>query len=203
VVLLFGCLVACNKPGNHQSVKTKLKHKKHSYLFFLKAKKDHIDSLAIDTNKLIILVKLPNSDRLQLVKNGKFPDEVETTYNLLKDDGGNIVYILESPVSESGDWDIVYESYFNQAGQLFSFERTAGFFNEECTEGSVKPDEPVHEKLIKYFDTHSRLIDSTYSLLDNDKRPLNKSKCISNYDFPYKIIFNLKAYLKVNKIKSD
>ena len=170
------------------------------YIRTLKSNKKHVDSLATDTGRLIVLIKVPHSDSLQIVKNGKFPDEVETTYNLLKDSQGNIVYIMESPTSESGDWDIEYESYFDRYGKLFGFERTAGFFNEECTDGSVKPGEPVHEKLVKYFDTYSKLIDSTYSLFDNNKKRLNKSKCISNYDFPYKIIFDLTDYLKANKI---
>lgn len=84
---------------------------------------------------------------------------------------------------------------------LFAFERTAGFFNEACTVGSAKPDEPVYKKLIKYFDSCSNVIDSAYLLTDNDKRPLNKSKCVSDYNFPYHIIFSLKSYLKANNIK--
>jgi hypothetical protein len=203
-ILLLTLFFACSGPQKHQVVNSgRLNQKVHNkiiYLTALKAYKKHINSLSLDSNNGIVLVKVPNNKNLQVVKNGKFPDEVETTYNLLKDSKGNIIYIMESPTSESGDWDIEYESYFDKEGRLFAFERTAGFFNEECTDGSIKPDEPVHEKLVKYFNTHSKLIDSTYSLLDNNKKPLDKSKCISNYDFPYKIIFNLKDYLKANEI---
>jgi hypothetical protein len=203
-ILLLTLFFACNGPQKHQVANSnRLNQKAHDkiiHLITLKANKKYIDSLLLDTNNIIVLVKVPNNKNLQVVKNGKFPDEVETTYNLLKNSKGEIIYIMESPTSESGDWDIEYESYFDQHGKLFAFERTAGFFNEECTDGSVKPDEPVHEKLVKYFNTHLKLIDSTYSLLDNNKKPLDKSKCISNYNFPYKIIFNLKDYLKANEI---
>ena len=202
VLLLIALFVACREPGTHHKAPAKQVKANNAYLSALKRNKDDIDRIKMDSNKLTVLVKVPGSDSLQWVKNGKFPDEVETTYNLLKDKTGNIVYILESPTSESGDWDIDYKSYFDSKGHLFAFERSAGFFNEECTDGSANPAEPVHEKLIKFFDTRSKPIDSVYTLVDQDKKPLNKSKCVSNYDFPYRIIFNLKSYLKANKIKN-
>jgi len=203
VLLLAPLLVLCHKPPNHQTSKLKPNSKKNVQLASLKANKRHIDSLLMDTDRIIVLVKVPGSNDLQIIKNGKFPDEVETTYNLFSDRTGHIVYILESPTSESGDWDIVYESYFNGEGNLFCFERTAGFFNVECSDGSAKPEEPVHEKLIKYFNTRSKPIDSVYTLVDHDNKPLNKSKCVSPYNYPYNIIFSVNNYLNMKKITKN
>jgi len=144
-----------------------------------------------------VLVKLANNNQLQIIKKGLFPDSVETTYNILKDNLGRIIYIMESPYSESGDWNIEYKNYFDTNGQLFSFERIAGFFNSECT---TDTDDPAHEKLVEYFDRNEKLVDSVYTLMDNNKNPLKRSSCTFNYDFPYKIIHRLKDYLKANKI---
>lgn len=153
-----------------------------------------IDSLAKDTNSLIVYAKVPNSLKLVVVKNGKFPDAVETSYNLLKDEDGKVIYIFESPYSESGDWDIAYRSYFNKDGQLFAFERKAGFFNSECTDGAA------HETLIKYYTKDFSVADSIYSLTDDNKKPLEKSKCIFNYNYPYKVYPTVNTYLKANAI---
>jgi hypothetical protein len=193
-LLLF--FAECNRPMPKITLSNKkLVHR--SYIDLLKIKKAHIDSLRSDKEKLIVLVKLPNSDRLRIVKKGMFPDSVETTYNIFQDNAGHIVYIMESPYSESGDWDILYSSYFDTDGQLFSFQRIAVFFNSDCTS---EVDDAAHEKLVKYFNRRRKLMDSTYTLMDIEKKPLKKSLCTFNYDFPYKIIFRLKDYLKTNKI---
>lgn len=190
--------VSCNRnPNRQQLLSNKQKANKHaiSNITVLKSNKIHIDKLSSDTDRVIVLVKVLGSHLLKIVKQGKFPEEVETTYNLLKDAEGNIVFILESPTSESGDWDIVYTNYFDKKGRLFCFERAAGFFNSECT------DEAVHETLTKYYNSKFQVIDSAYTLLDSHKRPLKKSACVFNYDYPYKVIASLTEYLKINNIK--
>jgi len=139
---------------------------------------------------LEVYAKVPNNKKLILVENGEFPEVVETSYNILKDKDGKVIYIFESPFSESGDWDIACRSYFNKEGQLFAYERKAGFFNSECT------DDDAHETLIKYYNKDFSVTDSIYSLIDNNKKPLDKSKCIFNYDYPCKVYPTINSYLK-------
>ena len=196
LIILLIVFSACNQP-QHTNKQTNIRPRRLSLIERLKEKKAHIDSLTLDTGKLIVLVKLSGNTHLQEVKKGMFPDSVETTYNILKDNLGHIIYIMESPYSESGDWDIEYSSYFDIDGRIFSFERVAGFFNSECTGES---DDAAHESLTKFFNKQSRLVDSTYTLTGNDGKSLKKSSCTFNYDFPYKIIYRLKNYLKANKI---
>lgn len=78
-----------------------------------KKQKDFIDSLSLNTSSLIVLAKIPNTSKLTLVKNGEFPEEVEVSYNLLKDKDGRVIYMFEAPFSESGDWDIAYRPEFD------------------------------------------------------------------------------------------
>jgi hypothetical protein len=140
-------------------------------------------------------VKVPDSDKLVEVVHNKFPNEVETTYNFLKDNEGHIIFAGESPTSESGDWDIAYKSYFDKKGKLFAFERTAGFFNSGCTTN----DDAAHEDLIKLYND-KKLASSTYTLTDSKKRPLVKSKCVFNYNYPYTLLFDWESFKKANKI---
>ncbi|TWJ04428.1 hypothetical protein JN11_00137 [Mucilaginibacter frigoritolerans] len=188
IIFIISTITAC-KSQNSQQSKSILKEE-------IKAKKG-IDKLANDSNAVIVLIKKPGSDSLQLIKDGKFPDDVEVTYNLVKDKNGNIVLISESPTSESGDWDIQYLNYFNKSGKLFAFERMAGFFNSECT---IDADDAAHEDLVKYYDTDFNVISSKYTLTDSKHRKLKKSKCQFNYDYPYIIAKDLKTYLKTNHI---
>lgn len=191
VVILSGCTSNASKQTSvmddkwETELSTELDPKRHKKL---------IDSLANNTNSLIVYAKVPNSKNLVAIKNGKFPDAVETSYNLLKNKDGKVIYIFESPFSESGDWDIAYRSYFNQDGQLFAFERKAGFFNSECT------DDAAHETLIKYYNKDFSVTDSTYTLTDDNKKPLVKSKCVFNYDYPYKVYPTANSYLKASAI---
>jgi hypothetical protein len=162
----------------------------------LKQEKKRIDKLAADTSKLIVLAKIPGKDTPVKVVNDKYPDEVETTYNLLMDDNGNIIYTVEIPFSDSGDWDISYKSYFDKNGRLFAFEREAGFFNSQCTKNDVGA---AHEKLTRYYNG-SQPVDSIYQLVGDDKKPLIKSKCTFYYNFPYKVITNINLFLYQKRI---
>jgi len=188
IILIINTIAAC-KSQNHPQYKAILKEE-------IKAKRS-IDKLANDSNVVITLVKKPDSYNLVLVKDGKFPDDVEVTYNLIKDKNGNIVLISESPTSESGDWDIEYLNYFDKSGKLFAFERIAGFFNSECT---IDADDAAHEDLIKYYDKDFNVISSKYTLTDSKHRKLKKSKCQFNYDYHYTITKDLTTYLKTNHI---
>ncbi|WP_295651876.1 hypothetical protein [uncultured Mucilaginibacter sp.] len=199
IFFMISASVGCSqKSGKNKRAESLKSQEQVPTIQQLKKQKGKIDKLiAAEQDKLIVLVKLPNSDKLMLIKNDKFPDEVETTYNFLKDKEGRIILAGEIPFSGSGDWDITYKSYFDKNGKLFAFERIAGFFNSECTK---EDGDAAHEDLIKYYTSSGQLIDSTYTLTDSKKRPLVKSKCVFNYDYPYTIIFDRDTYKKANKI---
>jgi len=161
-----------------------------------KKDKRYIDNLLKDKSNVVVLAKIIGKDKLVKIINSKFPDEVETTFNLLIDNNSKKICALEVPFSESGDWFILYKSYFDDKGKLFAFERQANFFNSGCTKDES---DAAHETLVKYY-SNGKLIDSTYTLTDSKKRPLVKSKCVFNYDYPYTIIFDWDTYKKANKI---
>ena len=49
-----------------------------------------------DKNKLIILVKVKGQTDLRKVINQNWPDDIETTYNIFKNQRGQIIYLGES-----------------------------------------------------------------------------------------------------------
>jgi hypothetical protein len=163
----------------------------------LKKKKLDIDQyIPKHPKELILLAKVPKKKELVRVKNQHWPEDVEYSYNVLKDETGKIIFITQSPFSESGDWDITYSYYFNASGEIFCFERFTGFFNSGCT------DDAAHETIAKYYDTKFKIVSQSYKLTDSKNKPLKKSKCVFNYDFKdYKIYKTVNDCLKSFNIK--
>ena len=96
----------------------------------LKNKKAAIDKYAkANPKQLLVFVKVTGKKNLIRVYNQKWPDAVEYTCNILKDKGGKIIYIYKAPFSESGDWDISYEHYFDDEGNVFAFYKDESIFD--------------------------------------------------------------------------
>jgi hypothetical protein len=155
----------------------------------LKGQKMNIDNLESQNKlKLEVFVKEPNKETLTLVINENWPEIIETTYNVWKNENENIVKIGEFPFSESGDWEIEYEHYFDKKGRTFVFERNTSFFNSICAEGIA------YEKITEFYNLDFNRIDRNYSLIDKNKTELKKENCEMNYDFPFEVYNNLKNY---------
>tara|TARA_R110001583_G_scaffold195067_1_gene368914 strand:+ start:68 stop:688 length:621 start_codon:yes stop_codon:yes gene_type:complete len=178
----------------HLIFKTSIQQDSLKQLEKIKTELDTLFKHNIDN--LIILAKISNQDNLVLVKNGEFPENTETTFNILKNKAGQIVSISEIPTSESGDWYIVYSYYFDNNGKTFAFERQTNFFNSLCTNGVA------YETKTDFYDKNFNLLKSFYKLTNDKNENLRKEDCIFYYDFKYKIIPNLKEYLELKKINN-
>ena len=157
---------------------------------------------AIDTlfnnqlDKLIVLAKIQGKDEPVLVKNRNFPDNVELTFNILKDSLGQIILISIFPFSESEDWFISFKHYFDKKGKTFAFERQTNFFNSICTEGVA------YETKTEFYNSDFQLIGEGYKLIDKQGEKLNKDSCIFNYYYGYKVLPTIDKLLKTNKLKN-
>lgn len=198
LVFLVGLLgISCsnqNTPISANSglaVESTKKSESADVLETLKVKKALTDTL-VATNILTveILVKEPGNKKLVVVVNENFPEEVEVTYNILRNADGKILLVGEYPYSESGDWDIGYEHYFDESGLTFSFQKRTNFFNSFCTDGVA------YENVVEYYDSSFNRLHQAYSLIDENKQTLKKEECEFPYDYPYEVSNSLKEYLK-------
>lgn len=153
----------------------------------LKEQKLKTDRLISDSS-LQVLVKVSGSKELIKVENKRYPRDIETTYNLLKDKKGRIIYLAELPFSKTSEWFIAYKSYFDSTGHLFAFQKINNFLNNGCTHGAAM------ETLIKYYGPDFKVADSVYTLTDTYKKPLEKGACKFPYNFPYTIFKTLDEY---------
>lgn len=164
----------------------------------LQKKKDTIDEyLAAHPKQVITLVKVPGKTRLVRIFGKKWPDEIEDTYNILKDASGKIMLIDERPESESGDWDIEYRHYFDSEGRTFAFCRQESTFDDDGN------DTIIRERLVNLYDFNFKKIDAIKGIFDQDYKPLRSKKKNFNFrDFPYHIYKDVKSCLKGLQIPS-
>ena len=100
--------------------------------------KRRLDSLLQSKKKnILVYVKVKDTQAPRKVINEQWPGDIESTYNILKNDMGQVVYFAEFPISESGDWTLELKHYFNKDGKTIVFEKRISFFNEDCAEGAI------------------------------------------------------------------
>lgn len=164
----------------------------------LKYQKIIIDTfLNHSKDKLVVLAKLVDKDELIQIKNGNFPDNVETTFNILKDSLGELITASEFPFSESGDWNIILTHYFDKDGKTFAFERQTNFFNSICTDGIA------YETRTEFYNSDFQVIEKMYRLVDEKNKTLQKDSCQFPYDYEYKVSADIDKYLQTNRIKNS
>jgi len=163
-------------------------------LDILKRKKIEIDSFVSQNPKnLTILVKRIDRSDLFQIANEIFPEDVETTFNIVKDKTGHIIYACEIPNSESGDWFVALNHYFDKNGKTFAFEKQTNEFNSGC-------EEITYETKTEYYNNDFKSIGSEYKLVDKKKKELRKKDC-DLMEYKYKVVSNNDNYLKTKSIK--
>jgi len=194
IFMFVGVLLSCSSNTN----KTSSNSVSNRDINNLKNEKELIEKLFnAKIENVEILVKLKETGEIVNVNDSDFSEPAESTFNILRDNSDNIVLILELPVSESGDWSIIYANYFDKNGKIFAFERKTNFFNSHCTDGVA------YETITKFYNNNFVVVDSTYKLVDQNDNLLNRDSCQFPYDYDYKIAKTVYKYLNDKKIKNS
>jgi hypothetical protein len=140
---------------------------------------------------------VPGKKSLIRVYNEKWPDEIEYTYNIVKDKGGKIIYILQTPFSESGDWDISYKHYFDEDGHVFAFYRVESIFDDNVKGGVIR------NTVLKYYNKDFKIVKQNNRLEDTKGALVKANKNNFNFrDYNYTIYKNLAECLKGYNVKA-
>ena len=148
-------------------------------------------------DKPLVYAKPVGAEESKQITDGKLPENVEITFNVLKDSSGKIITVAEFPFSESNDWKVILTHYFDKDGKTFIFERQTNFFNSICTDGIA------YETRTDFYDGEFRLIDKKYRLVDEKNRALPKDSCRFPYNKNYKVSADIDQYLLTNGIKNS
>jgi hypothetical protein len=148
-----------------------------------------------DKASLIVLVKLSGQTDLQQVINEDWPENIETTYNVLKNKAGQIIYVGEFPTSESGDWTLGLKHYFSDSGDLIAFEKRFAYFNDNCGDGMVV------EKQIDLYDNEFNILNTIKTLTDGKDKTLTDKNCGQGFDSDIKVSPTVKELVDLKKIR--
>lgn len=190
-VLLMGSVVV--KAQTTNAVKKSIVD---SVVNTLKNKKAATDKYLDKHGKALLLYsKLPKKKTPVKVLNDKWPDDGGDSYNVLKDTTGKIIMIAEMPFSESGDWFITYQHYFDANGNTYAFRRQANTFDDSVKDGVI------YETSVKYYDVNFKPVAKTYTLQDKKGRPIKNNGHINIYDYKYSVYKNSAECLKALNLK--
>ncbi|MDX8341786.1 hypothetical protein SLH46_21485 [Draconibacterium sp. IB214405] len=91
----------------------------------------------------------------------------------------DVLIFVESPYSESGDWNNKYTSYYDAKGNLKALIRKSSFFNGVCRDGVIT------EKEIYSLEAN-KLQREQYEIYDENMNSiLDTSECVFNYRFKF------------------
>jgi hypothetical protein len=193
VLIMFSLLFTRHNGNNF----TKSVPPVDSVLIKLKNKRAAVDQYIIKHSKaLTLLVKVPGKTKLKKVINENWPEEMEYTYNILKDTAGRIILVSLIPFSQSGDWSITYTHYFDEKGNTYAFRKQTNVFDSEVKGGVI------YETLLKYYDVNFNILKKTYTLQDKSGKPIKNNGHVDIYQYKYGIYKNLDACLKDYHITS-
>jgi hypothetical protein len=140
--------------------------------------KNRIDKQVEASRKQIqVLVKLKGSDVPLKITGDTWPEDIERTYNILKDSAGHVIYFAEIPVSESGDWSLELKHYFSHDGQTIAFEKWLRYFNEDCGDGLLT--ESATELFVGHFEKYATLLRVT----DGTGNAITDANCRDPYSW--------------------
>ena len=165
---------------------------KDSTLLAQKRTKSSIDKYISTYGKYsIVLVKIPRKDKLVAIENGHWPDEVEYTYKVYENASSKVIFISQTPFSESGDWDIVYKHYFDDDGNTCAFCKQESLFDDGIKGGIIR------ELLVNYYDKNFKILKQINKLTDKDYLPIKKSERDFNFrDDKYKVYKDVRECLE-------
>jgi len=176
---------------------SKFSRQSDSTLLKLKNKKTAADrSIKKNSDDLIILVKLPGKKTLVRIVNGEWPEEIEYTYNVLKDPAGRVILVSQVPYSESGDWFITYTHYFDEYGKTYAFRKETNVFDDDVKGGIV------FETLLKYYNTDFKVMKQFYTLQDKGGKAIKDNGHIDIYRYKYAVFKKVGDCLKAYNIKA-
>lgn len=157
------------------------------------AARDERVTLAVDAatkshpTRTSLVAQLPDDVFVNIASADSLPDGAERIYAITRDAGDRIVVVSEVPVSQSGDWYMVSDHYFDSTGSTIVMRRRASFFNG-CTLPKNDSTVGVSETVTSYFGAKHRLMRRTFvRTLFDGKTPAPTDDCNESFRIIYPI----------------
>lgn len=162
-----------------------------------------IDAMAkANPSRTSIVAQLPDDLFVRVASANSLPDSAEGSFSITRDAGGRVVAVSDVPVSESGDWYMVSDHYFDSTGSTTVMRRRASFFNG-CTLAKSDSSVRVSETVTSYFGAKHRLVRRTFvRTLFDGKTPAPTDNCNESFQIIYPMYPTLDSLLAATGLKS-
>ncbi len=148
---------------------------------YIMMRSNYLVELYVQDSTSKVLRKVANFDTI--------PPKLASVYNVIRNQNGDIFYVAEFPYSPTGEYENIYESVFDNSGNLLLFVRKSTF-------------DIVYEKSEYFYNERHDLVKKTYFLSDiEDKEIPSQLKINFNYRFPYEKYKTRKEWLKAHGLE--
>ncbi len=121
------------------------------------------------------------------------PPNLSASYNLMRNADGNVMYVAEFPFYKKGYPENIYESIFDNEGNLLLFVRQSTFPSDNKL---------IFEKSEYYYNKNHDLIKKTYQIADGNGKPIPEDAIIKfDYRFPYEKYMTRAEWLKAHHLE--
>jgi hypothetical protein len=136
--------------------------------------------------KMILVAGLANGTLAPVTGPGAWPDSTATSYDVFRDQPGQVRLAFESPFSQSGDWNLDATHYFDAQEVTFLVERQVRFFNG-CWSDSTGVMVPIRETITSYLDATGRVVAREVTRTTFDDEPAPTKRCNPATQQPYRV----------------
>jgi hypothetical protein len=161
-------------------------------------KKAFIDSTLIKNKAAIRYILIDKKQKPKRINTDNINEleDYETQYFIYKNTNNIIQAITEIPYSQSGDWILEMTHYFNDAGDIYAYEKRLNTFHHADACGE---DEALFVKTIEYF--HNGAAIAKGKTLKNALGKEFKEDICGYNDIEMPIFKNLAEWSKSSKIE--
>ena len=189
-LIVFAALIVCSCTSHHSSVKNNKSIPDTQNIPLPKTIDSERESISVyfqgHRNKVIAFAKLKGKDSvIKIEKGDRDTHNVVCYYNIWKDTTGKIILIRCMPFSETNNWWVEYNHYFNAEGKTIVFE---GLTN---TQNNDMDADEWHEVYEKAFDTNFKVVGKYYYLGNRWDKKMKYTGQLDSLRFTHTIYKNV------------
>lgn len=162
----------------------------------LKQKRVIEEQIQLNQKDLIVFVKIKEESEPQRITNENWPENVESTYNILKNNSGQVIYFAEFLKREHSEGVFEIKHFFDDKEQTLVIEIRLSFFSDDCGKGPIT--ETLTDLYLNNFKRHGTL----RQLRDDKNNPINGSICSNPTKWPIDKKGTVQELMTLKKIKT-
>lgn len=132
---------------------------------------DYVNTLRDKDSLVYHFLRVAGEDEISPMISGLYNLNIDRRFEVIfHPNTDRVMYVREMVLNENQAWDYTYENIFDKEGVERLFIRHHCTFQSDCAELAFERSE-------YFFDKNNELIKKTYSIFDDEKKPLENFDC--------------------------